>query len=82
MGVTQPCPTLPPHGLLCPRDSQGGTLAGGGGGNPFLLQGIFPTQGSNLGLPHRRRTLYLMSHQGGHVSKAQPKGKLRLSTCQ
>ena len=30
----------------------------------FLLQGIFPTQGSNLGLPHCRQTLYCLSHQG------------------
>ena len=30
----------------------------------FLLQGIFPTQGSNLGLPHCRQTLYPLSHQG------------------
>ena len=29
-----------------------------------LLQGIFPTQGSNLGLPHCRQTLYPLSHQG------------------
>ena len=29
-----------------------------------LLQGIFPTQGSNPGLPHCRRTLYPLSHQG------------------
>ena len=29
----------------------------------FLLQGIFPTQGSNLGLPHCRQTLYPLSHQ-------------------
>ena len=28
-----------------------------------LLQGIFPTQGSNPGLPHCRRILYHMSHQ-------------------
>ena len=28
----------------------------------FLLQGIFPTQGSNLGLPHCRQTLYRLSH--------------------
>ena len=28
-----------------------------------LLQGIFPTQGSNLGLPHCRRILYHLSHQ-------------------
>ena len=31
----------------------------------FLLQGIFPTQGSNLGLPHCRQTLYRLSRQGG-----------------
>ena len=30
----------------------------------FLLQGIFPTQESNLGLPHCRQTLYRLSHQG------------------
>ena len=30
----------------------------------FLLQGIFPTQGSNPGLPHFRQTLYHLSHQG------------------
>ena len=30
----------------------------------FLLQGIFPTQGSNPGLPHCRQPLYHLSHQG------------------
>ena len=30
----------------------------------FLLQGIFLTQGSNLGLPHCRQILYHLSHQG------------------
>ena len=29
-----------------------------------LLQGIFPTQGSNPGLLHCRRTLYQLSHKG------------------
>ena len=29
-----------------------------------LLQGTFPTQGSNPGLPHSRRILYHLSHQG------------------
>ena len=29
-----------------------------------LLQGIFPTQRSNPGLPHCRRILYSLSHQG------------------
>ena len=31
----------------------------------FLLQAIFPTQGSNLGLPHCRQILYHLNHQGG-----------------
>ena len=30
-----------------------------------LLQGIFPTQGSNSGLPYGRQILYQLSHQGG-----------------
>ena len=34
-----------------------------GMGFHFLLQGIFPTQGSNPGLPHCRQTLYHLSHQ-------------------
>ena len=29
-----------------------------------LLQGIFPTQGSNSSLPHCRRILYQLSHKG------------------
>jgi len=29
----------------------------------FLLQGIFPTQGSNPGLLHCRRILYQLSHR-------------------
>ena len=29
-----------------------------------LLQGIFPTQGSNPGLLHCRQILYLLNHQG------------------
>ena len=32
----------------------------------FLLQGIFLTQGSNLGLPHCRQMLYFLRHQGSH----------------
>ena len=32
--------------------------------NLSLLQGIFPTQGSNPGLPHCRWILYQLSHQG------------------
>ena len=33
-------------------------------GLPFPLQGIFPTQELNPGLPHCRQTLYCLSHQG------------------
>ena len=32
-------------------------------GSLFLLQGIFPTQGSNTGLPHCRQILYQLSHK-------------------
>ena len=35
-----------------------------GVGCHFLLQGIFPTQGLNPGLPHCRQMLYHLSHQG------------------
>ena len=33
-------------------------------GSHSLLQRIFPTQGLNPGLPHCRRILYQLSHQG------------------
>ena len=33
-------------------------------GSLSLLQGIFPTQGSNPGLPHCRWILYQLSHKG------------------
>ena len=33
-------------------------------GSLSLLQGIFPTQGSNPGLPHCRQILYQLSHKG------------------
>ena len=33
----------------------------------FLLQRIFPTQGSNPDLPHCRHTLYRLSHEGSLV---------------
>ena len=37
-------------------------------GSHSLLQGIFPTQGSNPGLPHCRQILYQLSHQGSFIS--------------
>ena len=35
-----------------------------GVGSLSLLQGIFPTQGSNPGLPNCRQILYQLSHKG------------------
>ena len=49
------------HQVLCPWDSPGKNT---GVGCHFLLQGIFPTQRSNPGLPHCRWTPYHLSHQG------------------
>ena len=51
----------PPHELYSPWNSLGQNT---GVGSLSLLQGIFPTQGSNPGLPHCRRILYQLSHQG------------------
>ena len=58
--VAQSCPTLQPHGLHSPWNSPGQNT---GVGSLSLLQGIFPTQGSNLGLP-TWRILYQLSHKG------------------
>ena len=33
----------------------------------FLLQGIFPTQGSNMGLLHCRQILYLLNYKGSSL---------------
>ena len=49
------------HGLYSPWNSPGKNT---GVGNLSLLCGIFPTQGSNSGLPHCRQILYQWSHQG------------------
>ena len=37
-------------------------------GSHFLLQGIFPTQGSNPGLLHCRQILYYLSHQRSPIN--------------
>ena len=64
--VTQSYPTLQLHGLqpsrlLCPWESPDKNT---GVGCHALLQGIFPTQGLNPGLPHCRQICYHLSHQG------------------
>ena len=50
-----------PHGLCSPRNSPGQNTEVG---SLSLLQGIFPTQGLNPGLPRCRWILYQLSHQG------------------
>ena len=49
-----------PHGLYSPWHFPGQNI---GVGSLSLLQGIFPTQGLNPGLPHCRWILYHLSHQ-------------------
>ena len=53
--------SLQPSRLLCPWNSPGKKTRVG---CHFLLQGIFPTQGSKPGLTHCRQILYQLSHQG------------------
>ena len=50
-----------PHGLYSPWNSPGQNTRVS---SLSLLQGIFPTQGLNPGLPHYRRILYQQSHRG------------------
>ena len=60
--VSQSCLTLCDlMGLYSPWNSPGQNTKVG---NLSLLQGILPTQGSNLGLPHCRRMRYHLSHKG------------------
>ena len=48
---------------------QGILQANTGVGSLSLLQGIFPTQGSNPGLQHCRQILYHLTHQGQGINK-------------
>ena len=58
--------------FLCPLNSPGKNTRVG---CHALLQGIFPTQGLNPGLPHCRRILYHLSHQGSlAISKSPDSG--------
>ena len=58
--VAQSRPTL-----CCPMDSPWNSLGHSTGvGSLSLLQGIFPIQGSNSGLPHCRQIHYQLSHKG------------------
>ena len=65
--VAQSCPTLcDPMDCSLPGSCVHGDSPGKntGKGCHALLQGVFPTQGSNTGLQHCRQILYCLSHQG------------------
>ena len=61
--------SLRPHGLYSPWNSPGQNT---GVGSLSLLQGIFPTQGLNPGLPHCREILYQLSHKGSPMMSYCP----------
>ena len=83
--VPPSCPTVWPPGrqpatLLCPRDFPGKHT---GAGCRFLLQGIFLTQGSNLGLLHPGFQLHMgWVPQTPHCSRASYTGSLLLRSPQ
>ena len=74
---------LQPARLLHPWESPSKST---GVGCQFLLQGIFPTQGSNLGCPHCKQILYHLSYQGSYaavygVAKHQTLSNQTTATC-
>ena len=66
-----PNPSIEPRSSALQADSSPAEPQGNskntGVGSLSLLQGIFPTQGSNPGLPLCGQTLYRLSHQGSHL---------------
>ena len=56
--------SLRSHGLYSPWNSLGQNT---GMDSLSLLQGMFPTQGSNPGLHHCRQILYQLSHKGSPI---------------
>ena len=75
--------SLQPHGLQptrlpCPWGFPGKDTGVGG---HFLLQGIFPTQGSNLDLLHCRQILYHLSYEGSPLSRPSETIKLYFCFC-
>ena len=79
--------SLPPHKLYSPWNSPGQNT---GVGSLSLLQGFFPTQGSNPGLPHCRQILYQLRPKGSPTilewvvwpfssGSSQPRNQTRVS---
>ena len=72
LSIAQSCPTLcDPMDCSLPGSSVHGIFLA------IVLEwiaisfsrGIFPTQGSNPGLPHCRQMLYSLSHQGSPITR-------------
>ena len=87
--VSRLCLTLWPHGLYSPWNSPGQNT---GVGSLSLLQEIFLTQELNPGLPHCRRILYQLGHQGSarilewvthpfSSRSSRPRNRTRVSCC-
>ena len=80
--IAQSCPTLlRPHGLsptrlLCLRDSPGKDT---GVDCHSLLQGVFPIQGSNLGLLHYRQILDRLNSELMQIPHEVQSSRVRLS---
>ena len=79
--------SLRPRGLYSPWNSPDQNTRVG---SLSLLQGIFPTQGLNPGLPHCRQILYQLSHKGSprmlewvaypfSSGSSQPRNRTRVS---
>ena len=68
--VTQSCPSLATPWTIAHQAplSLGSSRQGTRVGCHFLLQGIFPTQGLNPGLPHCKQILYPLSRQGSPMN--------------
>ena len=66
--------SLQPQGLYSPWNSPGQNTG------VDLLQGIFPTQGSNPGLPLCRQILYQLSYQGSNEKVLNVKQMLSQGT--
>ena len=69
--------SLQPQGLYSPWNSPGQNT---GVGSLSFHQGIFPTQGSNPGLPLCRQILYQLSYQGSNEKVLNVKQMLSQGT--
>ena len=70
--------SLLPHGLYSPWNSPSQNT---GVGSCSLLQGIFPTQGLNLGLPHCKQMLYQLRHAKSASTHLEKKNLYNRFTC-